>query len=78
MKLLEYLSSVRGRVNELAEEINAPAALISQWKNGSRQVPAERCIDIERATDGAVTCEELRPDLADRFAYLRLTNKDAA
>lgn len=78
MKLLEYLCSVRGRVNELAKEINAPAALISQWKNGSRQVPAERCIDIERATDGAVTCEELRPDLADRWAYLRSTKREAA
>lgn len=35
-----------------------------------RQVPAERCTDIERATAGAVTCEELRPDL-DMWAYLR-------
>ncbi len=37
--------------------------LISQWKTGVRRVPAERCPAIEQATDGAVTCEELRPDV---------------
>ncbi len=25
--------------------------------------PAERCPDIERATNGAVRCEDLRPDV---------------
>ena len=73
MKICEYLDFERGRVNELGARIGVPAALVSQWKTGSRQVPAERCIDIERATGGAVTCEELRPDLADRWAYLRST-----
>lgn len=28
-------------------------------------------IAIERATSGAVTCEELRPDLAEEWSYLR-------
>lgn len=41
-----------------------PRPLLSQWKNGGRQVPAERCPQIERATGGAVRCEELRPDVA--------------
>lgn len=35
-------------------------------------------IDIERETLGAVTCEELRPDLAAQWAYLRGTKKEAA
>lgn len=78
MDLNTYLSIRSETSRSLAKKISVPFGLFSQWKNGSRQVPAERCIDIERATDGAVTCEELRPDLADRFAYLRLTNKDAA
>ena len=30
----------------------------------SNRVPAEHCPAIERATDGAVRCEELRPDVA--------------
>lgn len=32
---------------------------------------------IEIATGGQVTCEELRPDLADQWAYLRGTKKAA-
>lgn len=37
--------------------------LVYQWASGSRQVPAERCPAIERFTEGAVRCEELRPDV---------------
>ena len=29
----------------------------------SNRVPAEHCPAIERATDGAVRCEDLRPDI---------------
>jgi len=52
---------------------NGPAALASilsltspavyQWMAGTRQVPADRCPAIERATDGRVTVEQLRPDV---------------
>lgn len=34
------------------------------WFNTSRRVPAEHCPAIEKATNGAVRCEELRPDVA--------------
>jgi DNA-binding transcriptional regulator YdaS (Cro superfamily) len=51
---------------------------VHQWARGIRPIPAERCPDIERATGGAVTCEELRPDLAEQWAYLRGTKKEAA
>jgi len=68
MQLADYLSE-RGKVNVLAASIGIPAALLSQWKTGARQVPAERCPDIEAATSGAVTCEELRPDI--NWAVLR-------
>lgn len=33
---------------------------VSKW---SRRVPAERCPDLERLTNGAVRCEDLRPDV---------------
>jgi DNA-binding transcriptional regulator YdaS (Cro superfamily) len=33
------------------------------WFNTERKVPAEHCPAIERATNGAVRCEELRPDV---------------
>lgn len=34
------------------------------WFNTDRQVPAEHCPAIEKATNGQVRCEELRPDVA--------------
>lgn len=73
MTLLEYISAERGAGARLAQLIGVPAILISQWAHGyrERRVPLERCVAIERATDGAVTCEELRPDMAEYFAYLR-------
>lgn len=70
MRLDEYLRE-RGSVNALAKIVGVPAVLITQWKLGKRQVPAERCPVIERATSGAVTCEQLRPDVD--WAYLRGT-----
>lgn len=73
MELKTYLDQ-RGRVNELSGSLGVPGALVSQWKTGARHVPAERCIEIERATNGAVRCEELRPDID--WAYLRATDCD--
>ena len=35
---------------------------VIEWRK--RGIPAERCPTFERATDGATTCEALRPDVA--------------
>jgi DNA-binding transcriptional regulator YdaS (Cro superfamily) len=35
---------------------------VFQWKSESRNVPVEHCVVIERATDGEVTRQDLRPD----------------
>jgi DNA-binding transcriptional regulator YdaS (Cro superfamily) len=78
MDLNSYLSAERGRASWLAGQIKVSAVTVHQWANGIRQVPAERCPEIERATAGAVTCEELRPDLAAQWAYLRGAAKEAA
>lgn len=39
-----------------------PAA-ISQIVAGKRKTPPDRCPSIEQATNGKVTCDELRPDV---------------
>lgn len=62
MKLREWTKEVQGRPIELATAIGASPVLISQWATGKRLVPIERCVPIERATDGAVTRRDLRPD----------------
>lgn len=72
MNLASYLAQQgRGATSRLAADLQAPVSLVSEWANGTRPVPAERCIEIERITQGAVRCEELRPDV--NWAVLRGT-----
>jgi len=67
MNLSDYTSRERGDQAILARALGVPAQLLNQWSKGHRRVPAERCPAIERATGGAVTCEELRPDVDWQF-----------
>lgn len=69
MKLSEYLSAERGRGACIAAALDVAPQQIYQWASGSRGIPAEHCPAIERATNGAVRCEDLRPDVD--WAYLR-------
>lgn len=47
----------------LARAIGVTPPAVHQWIRGMRPIPAERCPLIERATDGLVRCEDLRPDV---------------
>lgn len=59
---LDIAVGLLGGVVCAAEVLNLKSyQVIQQWRR--TQVPAERCPDIEAATGGAVTCEELRPDV---------------
>ena len=63
MLLKNHLSTAgRGSASLLGREIGVSPVLISQWANGDRPVPVERCVAIERATKGAVTRCDLRPN----------------
>ncbi|WP_315710006.1 helix-turn-helix domain-containing protein [Brenneria uluponensis] len=55
----------------LARSLGLSSPTINQWVMGVRPIPADRCPAIEKITAGAVTCEELRPDVD--WAYLRGT-----
>lgn len=61
MKLSEYLKK-RGSRQAFAAQLGVPAPLVSQWCNGDRPVPIERCLEIENATNGKVTRRDLRAD----------------
>jgi len=79
MNLRTYLSGRRGRAAHLAKAIGVSPVTIHNWAyDAGKQVPAERCPEIEKATSGLVTCEEMRPDVD--WAYLRGTslNKEPA
>lgn len=69
MTAIERAISDVGGSGVLAEILAVSPQAITNWK--SRGVPAERCPTIERATNGAVRCEDLRPDVD--WAYLRGT-----
>ena len=52
-----------GTQGELAERIGVSQGFISQLARGARPIPPGLCRRIEDATDGAVTREDLRPDV---------------
>lgn len=61
MDLNTYLSP-SGSAAELSRKINVPPALMSQWRTGKRSVPPKWCAAIEKATCGAVSRVDLRPN----------------
>ena len=66
---IERAIRAAGGCTALAMLLNVHKSLPSQWARRHRPIPAERCPDIERFT--GVPCEELRPDLAEQWEYLR-------
>lgn len=71
MNLLEYTKQNGGQT-ALARKLGVVPVVVHHWAHGVRPVPAERCPAIERATSGAVRCEDLRPDVD--WTYLRGTS----
>lgn len=56
---LKRVLEIVGGPAALARHLGITKQAISQWA----QVPAERVLDVEDATDGAVRCHEMRPDI---------------
>ncbi len=63
MQLFDYLKAERGAGARLALAVGLSQPFIWQCVSGARKLPPDRCPDIERATEAAVTCAELRPDI---------------
>lgn len=61
MDLKTWLSETNTSQSALAEPLRVTQSAVSQWL--ASRVPAERVLDVERATGGAVTRFELRADL---------------
>lgn len=61
MQAIERAIREAGGATKLASMLGVKPQHVCNWV--VRQVPAERCPSIERATRGAVRCEELRPDV---------------
>lgn len=61
MKPLSQAIKLVGGVTRLALAVGVSASAPSMWKARGR-IPIEHCAAIERATNGAVTRRDLRPD----------------
>ena len=51
-----------GGITALARLLGVKPPTVHQWVSGVRPVPPMRCLDIERVTNGKVTCEQLLPN----------------
>jgi DNA-binding transcriptional regulator YdaS (Cro superfamily) len=75
MRHLEEAINVCGSQSELAKQIGVAPQVVNNWLR-RKNIPAEHCPEIEKATGGAVRCEELRPDVD--WAYLRKSSNEEA
>ena len=67
-----YLSLTIDQRDDMARSCGTTPGHLRNVAYG-RQPGETLTMDIDRFTNGVVSCEELRPDLADRWAYLRAT-----
>ena len=79
MKLSDYLKNQpRGALLALAKKIGAHAPDLSRWASDERSVPIIHCAAIEKATDGQVSRQDLRPnDWAQIWPELTKRRKSA-
>jgi DNA-binding transcriptional regulator YdaS (Cro superfamily) len=72
LKGKDVITKLKGlNQSEIARQLGIRPQAVQQWFK--TKVPAERCPDIERISNGEVTCEELRPDV--NWAVLRNSAK---
>lgn len=62
MELKTWLSAGSGRVAALARELRLPQSFVSNMGTGKKPIPVLHMARIERATHGAVTRAEMRPN----------------
>lgn len=78
MNLAEYIKAERGNAKALSVALDVSMSYLSQMAAGSVPTNAERCVQIERATNGAVTRRDLRPDDWHRIWPELVTRKHPA
>lgn len=70
--LRDYLSAERGRASRLARALGVSLPLISMWAHGQRRCPVQRCLEIERRTQGRMRAEWIRPDVSFKRGILKI------
>jgi DNA-binding transcriptional regulator YdaS (Cro superfamily) len=75
MNLNDYLKTTTQ--DAFAKAVGVTQSMVAQWVAGAR-ITAERAVMIERATNGAITRGELRPDLFGNETSVKRKNQQAA
>ncbi|WP_313135601.1 transcriptional regulator [Stutzerimonas nitrititolerans] len=77
MTLLDYIKSLdKDGLQQLAAKCQTTPGQLRQVAYGNRRASAALCIALDRASAGAIPCEETRPDI--EWAYLRGTARRCA
>jgi DNA-binding transcriptional regulator YdaS (Cro superfamily) len=63
MNYVQKAIDICGSQTELARRCGVMQQHVWKWRNSLNRIPAERAVAIEAATSGAVTVEQLRPDV---------------
>lgn len=62
MDIFQKIKDVFGSQSALARRLGLEPMAVSQWKSRGR-IPAERCREISRLSDGRILPHEIRPDI---------------
>ncbi len=68
MQLKQYLARKKITQADFAKQMEVSQGAVSQWLSGESRITAERALEIEAKTKGAVKRYELRPDLFAKAA----------
>ncbi|WP_210452558.1 transcriptional regulator [Pantoea ananatis] len=68
MDLKNYIDALeRGEAKKLATALGVSSSFLSQMASGRSPISPARCVEIEQATNKAVTRKEMRPDDWERI-----------
>ena len=62
MNLIKYLETPSISKSDFAKSIDVSSGMLSQWLSGHRPISPEKCVVIEKVTNGIVGRKDLRPD----------------
>lgn len=62
MNIQDYLKAFEITQTKFADDIGVSVSMVGQWISNHRPVTPEKCVAIEKLTNGKVSRKDLRPD----------------
>lgn len=64
MNPIQDAIDLAGSITNFSKMLGVTPQAVCFWRDGKRQIPADKCPLIEKVTGGVISCERLRPDVA--------------